>query len=154
MAKKTATTPAKRKKRPQKGALIKGISGKLPRELFDNVVFRRKLKELMKGYSGIYALYSDDKLYYVGLTNNLFTRLNTHRRRLDKGKWDSFVIFRIRRVSLLKDIETLVMSIIHPPGNSVRGRLPKDSDLNRVLREIVRDQKKQLNTFNKALKGR
>ena len=36
------------------------------------------VKGLIKGRWGVYALYKRGKLYYVGLTVNLFGRLKTH----------------------------------------------------------------------------
>jgi hypothetical protein len=52
---------AKRKKRTTKGALIKGMTKKLPSEILGNPVFKKRLKEIMKGYSGIYALYRKER---------------------------------------------------------------------------------------------
>lgn len=66
----------KRKKKTTKGVLIKGMSKRLPSEILANPVFEKRLKEIMKGYSGIYALYRKDRLYYVGLTTDLFGRIN------------------------------------------------------------------------------
>ena len=40
--------------------------------------YRDVIKEMIKGKSGIYALYNRDKLYYVGLASNLMKRLNQH----------------------------------------------------------------------------
>ncbi|HAL56917.1 MAG TPA: hypothetical protein DCP63_10700 [Bacteroidetes bacterium] len=68
----------KRPQRSRKGALIKGMSTRLPSEILDNPIFRERLTEIMKGYAGIYALYRNEKLYYVGLTRDLFGRLNWH----------------------------------------------------------------------------
>lgn len=103
-------------KRTTKGALIKGMTKKLPSDILANPVFKEGLKEVMKGYSGVYALYKKDNLYYVGLTTNLFGRINWHLKDRHAGKWDSFVIFRIKQIHYLKDIETLLMNIIDTPG--------------------------------------
>lgn len=122
-----------RKKKTTKGALIKGMTKKLPSEILNNPVFRKRLKEIMKGYAGIYALYKKNKIYYVGLTTNLFGRINWHLKDRHAGKWDHFVIFRIKRVDYLKDIETLITHLIDIPGNKVRGKVPRDADINRIL---------------------
>src|SRR5258707_15899338 len=96
----------KHPQRSKKGALIKGMSKRLPSDILDNPIFQEKLKEIMKGYAGIYALYRKGKLYYVGLTRDLFGRINWHLKDRHAGKWDRFIIFRIKRVAYLKDIET------------------------------------------------
>ena len=63
------TTPApkakrrRRKKKSNKGALIKGMSERLPINLLDEHAFRQGLKEIMAGYAGVYALYRGRKLY-------------------------------------------------------------------------------------------
>jgi predicted GIY-YIG superfamily endonuclease len=145
----------KKRKRPQrskKGALIKGMSKRLPSEILDNPIFRTRLKEIMKGYAGIYALYRKDKLYYVGLTRNLFGRINWHLRDRHAGRWDRFIIFRIKRVNYLKDIETLLTHLVDTKGNRTKGKVPRDADIGRVLKDILRQHKREIRGIEKALK--
>jgi len=106
----------------------------------------------MKGYSGIYALYRKDRLYYVGLTTNLLGRINWHLKDRHAGKWDSFVIFRIKRVDYLRDIETLITHLIKVPGNRVKGKVPRDADINRILKVIVREHRSEMKPIEKALR--
>ena len=143
------------RKRPQdskKGALIKGMSKRLPSEILDNPIFQEKLKETMRGYAGIYALYRKDVLYYVGLTRNLFGRINWHLKDRHAGKWDSFIIFRIKRVNYLKDIETLLTHLVDTKGNRAKGKVPRDADISRVLKDILRQHKKEIKGIERALK--
>ena len=145
----------KKRKRPQrskKGALIKGMSKRLPSEILDNPIFRTRLKEIMRGYAGIYALYRKDKLYYVGLTRNLFGRINWHLRDRHAGRWDRFIIFRIKRVNYLKDIETLLTHLVDTKGNRAKGKVPRDADIGRVLKDILRQHKREIRGIEKALK--
>jgi hypothetical protein len=153
-AKPIAKPPSKTRPRRKstKGALIKGMSKRLPAEILNEPSFEKGLAQIMKGYSGIYALYNRNRLYYVGLTTNLQARLNTHYKKKHAGKWDSFVIFRIKRVDYLKDIETLLLQVAELPGNSVMGHVPRDANLNRVLKQIQREQERKLKQFRKALK--
>jgi hypothetical protein len=134
-----AKKKAKRRstRRTTKGALIKGMSRKLPSGILASPIFREKLKQLLKGYAGIYALYRRSDVYYVGLTTNLFGRVSHHLKDRHKGKWDHFVIARIKKVDYLKDIETLVTHLMDLPGNKVKGHVPKDADINRILRQIL-----------------
>lgn len=106
----------------------------------------------MRGYAGIYALYNGPKLYYVGLTKNLFGRIRSHRKDRHIKRWDSFVIFRIKRVNYLKDIETLLTHLVTAPGNRVKGKVPKDADINRVLRVILREESAEIRKIAKALR--
>ena len=137
---------AKRKKHKNstKGRLIKGMTDKMPSSLLKNPIFKEKLKEMMKDYAGIYGLYRKDKPYYVGLTKNLLRRIKRHLKDRHKRKWDSFQIFRIKKIDYLKDIETLLLHIVKTKGNRVRGHVPKDAQLNYALKEIYKDHKKEM----------
>jgi hypothetical protein len=142
----------KRSRGGTKGALIKGMTKRLPHEILQNPLFQIGLKRIMRGYAGIYALYTGVKLYYVGLTRNLFGRIRRHLKDGHARRWDSFVIFRIKRVNYLKDIETLLMELVEPPGNRVRGKVPKDADINRILKVILREETAEIRKIAKALK--
>jgi predicted GIY-YIG superfamily endonuclease len=144
----------KRKHRSTKGALIKGMSGRLPSEILDSNIFEKGLQQIMQHYAGIYALYRKKKLYYVGLTKNLAGRLKSHLNDRLAGKWDQFMIFRIQRVRYLKDIETLIHHIVDMKGIKVKGKLPKDADLNQVLRDVLNENKKVIKATEKVLNKR
>jgi len=139
------------KKGMGKGALIKGMTRRLPHEILGNPLFREGLSGVMRGYAGIYALYKAQKLYYVGLTRNLFGRIRWHLKDRHAKKWDSFVIFRIKRVNYLKDIETLLTHLVTTPGNRVKGKVPRDADINRVLRVILREEAAEIRKIARAL---
>ena len=153
-AKASAKTKSGKPKRKTttKGALIKGMTKQLPSEILDNPIFRAKLQELMKGYAGIYALYDDDKPYYIGLTTNLFGRVNHHLKDRHKGQWNHFVIFRIKKVDYLKDIETLITHLMPWKGNRVKGKVPRDGDINRILRQILTDHSREIREIRKVLR--
>jgi hypothetical protein len=68
------------------------------------------------------------------------------------GKWDHFIIFRIRKVRYLKDIETLIHQLVDTRGNRVKGKVPRDADLNRILREVISDHERAIRGIKKALR--
>ena len=68
---KTHRSRSKKRIRSTKGALIKGMSRRLPSEILESEIFTKHLKDMMRRYAGIYALYRRKKLYYVGLTRNI-----------------------------------------------------------------------------------
>ncbi len=107
----------------------------------------------MKGYAGIYALYHGDSLYYTGLTGNLHGRIRWHLKDRHRGRWDHFVVFRIHRVRYLKDIETIVLSLTSPPGNKVHGKVPRDADLNRRLRQTLSEYKRRIKGYEKSFRS-
>ena len=146
------TQRKRRTSKSTKGALIKGMSRRLPSEILESPLFAQRLKDIMRRYAGIYALYRKEELYYVGLTRNLLGRIRWHLRDRHAGKWDTFIVFRIERVKYLKDIETLIHHLVDAPGNRVKGKVPRDSDLNHVLREVLREHESAIKGIKKALR--
>jgi len=152
MATEVRRKRAKLSTKSNKGALIKGISQRLPADLLSDPAFKQGLRDLMRGYAGVYALYKGRRLYYVGLATNLYWRLWGHTRNRHKNKWDSFAIYRVDRVRYLKDIETLLLRVADPPGNAVGGHVQRDADLTRVLRRIHSDSMRRLRKIRRALR--
>jgi hypothetical protein len=146
------TVKGKSKKKSSKGALIKGVSRRLPIDILDEPSFKQGIQEIMRGYSGIYLLYWRKTLYYIGLATNLYGRLIGHTKDRHKGKWDSFAIFRVGRVRYLKDIETLLLLLIRPPGNSVKGHFHRDADQTDVLKRIEKIQGRRFKRIHNALR--
>jgi len=141
-----------KKTRSTKGALIKGMSRRLPSEILESEVFAKKLRQVMRRYAGIYVLYKRDKLYYIGLTKDLLGRIKWHLKDRHAGRWDHFAIFRIQRVRYLRDIETLIHHLIETPGNRVKGRVPRDADVNRILKEVLVAHERTIQSIRRALK--
>ena len=82
-------------------------------------------KSKLKG-SGIYALYDDHGLYYVGLTNfSLRARIEKHTKNRHKGKWNRFSWYQIPNLKYTKDMESAILRIVNPKGNKVKGKLKK-----------------------------
>lgn len=139
------------KGRSSKGALIKGASAKLPIDILSEPSFKEGVQDIMRGYSGIYLLYRQRTLFYIGLASNLYSRLISHTKDRLRGKWDSFAIFRVGRVRYLKDIETLLLRVALPPGNAVKGHFHRDADLTRLIKKIQTDEARRLTRIKKAL---
>ena len=131
---------------------MKGVSRPLPIELLSETMFRDELRRLMKGYSGLYALYKGKRLYYVGLADELFRRLDHHTKNKHRGNWNRFAIYRISRIRYLKDIEALVLRIARPPGNAVSGNFHPDADVTKALKRIQRNQSRTLSRVRKTLR--
>jgi hypothetical protein len=89
---------------------------------------------------GIYVLYSKGKIYYIGLSKrSLRGRLRRHALRdRHKGKWDSFSFYRIGKTRYIKDVESLLLRIIRPPGNRVVGKFGRKYNLARKLNALMR----------------
>ena len=72
---------------------LENVSGKV----FD--AYPEIIREMIKGKSGVYALYRRGSLYYVGLASNLSGRLKNHRRDRHSGLWDRFSVYLMAHVA-------------------------------------------------------
>ncbi len=107
--------------------------------------YQHLLKEYVKGRHGVYALYSKDRLYYVGLASNLRNRLKAHLTDRHAQTWDSFSVYLTINDSHLHELETLVLKIAAPKGNKVSGNFSKAENLKPIFKKAVTSaQQKEL----------
>jgi len=102
--------------------------------------FRKIITDTVGGKNGIYALYRNRKLYYVGLATDLRRRVNHHLRDRHKGKWNYFSLYLLRGDRHMKDVESLAMRIADPKGNRIWGKPKGAVDLGRILRRKMTEQ--------------
>ena len=124
-----------------KGALVKGFLEKKDREGFKHLLSRYKDKKVIGNSSGIYALYKGKKLYYVGIAQNLLSRVDHHTRDKHKNRWDKVSFFVIDRHRYSKDIETVILRIAEPRGNGTKGKFEGHYELQNKLDKIRREMK-------------
>jgi GIY-YIG catalytic domain-containing protein len=92
---------------------------------------------------GLYALYrKNGELYYVGRASDLLHRLSVHRSDLHGKKWDRLAIYIINQKLKLHDVESLLIGVSKPEGNTNRGKLKNDlrKDLKTFMREAALDE--------------
>ncbi len=97
------------------------------------------LKEMIRGHSGIYALYNRDRLHYVGLASNLMRRLKQHQRDRHRGYWDRFSVYLTLDDRHMKELESLLIRIVQPTGNRQGGRFASSSNLTPELNRRMKD---------------
>lgn len=102
--------------------------------------YRPQLAELIRGHSGIYALYKDDTLYYVGLAVDLLRRVDQHQSDHHRGAWNRFSVYLTARDEHLKPLESLLLRVYSPSGNKQSGRLPGASDRKRALAQAMKQR--------------
>ncbi|GAB1344538.1 GIY-YIG nuclease family protein [Gemmatimonas sp.] len=90
----------------------------------------------------MYALYRDERLYYVGLASNMLGRLTQHMRDRHQGRWDRFSAYLTTRSDgpHIRELEALLLRIVAPQGNRVGGRLRNARDLSRQFRTMMAAQ--------------
>jgi len=132
-----------RKKIHKTRPIVAGHLEKISASVFDD--YSKVITDLIRGHQGIYALYKKDRLYYVGLATNLKGRIKAHNDDKHKGKWTRFSLYIIRKEEHIKEIESLVLRIAYPKGNSVKGKLKQSKDLRPLLKnKLVEEWERQL----------
>ena len=111
-----------------------------------------KYQDIVRNYvrdrQGVYALFRRGKLYYVGLAHNLRSRLQTHLRDHHADSWDRFSVYLTIGDTHLKELESLVLRIIKPKGNKLKGKFFKAENLRRKFtNDIRRIQKEELTSI-------
>lgn len=123
----------------QTRAIVTGYLEKVNASVFDK--FKHEITEMTKGHQGLYALYRRNKLYYLGLASNLRNRIKHHLNDRHQGKWSHFSLYIIRKEGHIRELESLMLRIAYPEGNSQRGKLKRSEDL---LPQLKRQIKKKI----------
>jgi len=98
------------------------------------------IKDYIKDKNGIYALYSGDKLYYVGLAMKMSTRLKQHLKDRHAGLWNRFSLYLTRDEKYLNELESLFLNIYKPKGNKVKGKLRGSTSLKKDLYKKAKEE--------------
>jgi len=110
--------------------------------------YPRFIRQMIRGRAGIYALYRKDKLYYIGLAQNLMGRLKTHLRDRHHGSWDRFSVYLTIHDEHIRELEALLLRIGAPRGNRAKGKFAKASSLlpllNRSMQDADADRRAQI----------
>ena len=96
------------------------------------------IKEMIHGKSGVYALYRQGKLYYVGLATNLRNRLTRHLKDRHHGAWDRFSVYLTAHDNIIKELESLILRIAHPTGNKTGGKFTASGNLRSSLNQKIK----------------
>jgi Restriction Enzyme Adenine Methylase Associated/GIY-YIG catalytic domain len=109
-------------------------------ELFIN--YSDTITELIGRSAGIYALYKENKLYYVGRAVHLKRRIKQHLNDKHQNKWTHFSLYLINEQDHIGEFESLLVRIAKPGGNSVRPR-GKDNRSLKKLKLLIKDRHKE-----------
>lgn len=108
-------------------------------EKVSNEAFRQYFPEITEliGHSpGIYALYDDTDLYYVGKSTELRKRVKHHLRDRHLASWTHFSLYLVRRAEHIGEIESLLVRIANPKGKS-------SGPLLRQLKALVKQKQRE-----------
>ncbi len=101
------------------------------------------IRQYVRRRQGVYALYRRGKLHYVGLASNLRSRLGHHLRDRHQDSWGRFSVYLTIGDTHLKELEALILRIVKPAGNKVKGKFAKCEDIRRKFAKDVRRQQRE-----------
>jgi len=118
---------------------LENISGDVLEEYQDII------RDYVSRRHGVYALYADDDLYYVGLASNLSSRLKTHLRDKHSGQWNRFSVYLTIGDRHLRELETLILRVVKPlpEGNSKTGKFARSENLLGRLEKDIRQRNRE-----------
>ena len=100
--------------------------------------YQRIIRQYVRRRNGVYALYRRGKLHYVGLASNLRSRLGHHLRDRHQDSWDRFSVYLTIGDTHLKELEALILRIMKPAGNKVKGKFAKCEDMQKKFAKDLR----------------
>jgi len=115
-------------------------------EKIDRVVFNefhKQIADMIKDQRGLYALYRNDTLYYIGLASNLRNRIKNHLKDKHKNSWTHFSFYILRKVDHIRELEALLLRIAFPQGNSQKGKLKGSKNLYRSLDKKIKKHQEE-----------
>ena len=118
---------------------LENVSGDVLEEYQDII------REYVSRRQGVYALYHEDELYYVGLASNLSSRLKAHLSDKHGGQWDRFSVYLTIGDKHLRELETLILRVVkpRPKGNNKVGNFARSEDLRARLAKDIRQRNRE-----------
>src|ERR1043165_1330181 len=115
-------------------------------ENVSKTIFRQYFKvitDLIGRSPGIYALYDEGDLLYVGKATDLKSRGKSHLRDRHLANWTHFSLYLVRRTQHIDELESLLVRVANPKGNRVmpRGQAPRT--LLKQLKAAIRRKMKE-----------
>jgi hypothetical protein len=98
------------------------------------------LRDFISNRNGIYALFNKGELYYAGLASSLRGRLKHHLKDRHRDSWDSFSVYLTIGDKHMRELESLLIRVVRPPGNRQIGRFSGADNLETKFERLLDDQ--------------
>lgn len=109
------------------------------------VNYSEDIIQLVGDSPGIYALYDEGDLYYVGKSIDLKKRVKQHLKDRHKASWTHFSLYLVRNAEHIHEIESLLVRISNPKGNRVVPKGKSSGPMLKKLKDMVK--KKQFKEY-------
>ena len=101
------------------------------------------LNELVGNSHGVYALYDDEDLYYVGKSKALKKRVRKHISDKHFGNWNRFSVYLVLNEEHVEELESLLIRIFNPKGNANKPQNEQTIDLKHELIKRIKQKDKE-----------
>lgn len=105
--------------------------------------YNKQITDLVGSSPGIYALYDENELYYVGKSTDLKKRVKQHLKDRHLASWSHFSLYLVRNAEHIHEIESLLVRISNPKGNRVVPKGKSSGELLRKLKTMVKQKQKE-----------
>lgn len=113
---------------------------KVSRVIFEK--YAKQLSELIGKKHGVYALYDEDDLYYVGKAVDLKRRVGQHMKDRHLSQWTHFSLFLTTKSAYIDEIESILITLANPKGNKVKPRGRVNNKLKKMLLSLIKEEQK------------
>jgi hypothetical protein len=112
------------------------------------------ITQLIERSSGVYALYDEGELYYVGRATQLRKRVRQHLKDRHDASWTHFSLYLVSDDSHIGEIESLLVRIANPKGNAVKPKGRDSRTLHKELENLIKQKHKEElgNLFSRTVK--
>ena len=121
--------------------LTKKLEG-ISKEIFENRRHKKIFIRHIENKHGVYALYNENKLYYVGRAMNLAKRIKNHLKNQHSANWTRFSLYFTKEEKYDNSIEDVIISIAQPKGNRVRS-IRNDTILKKTIDKEIEESDKE-----------
>ena len=130
------------KKRKQDSMILTGKLEKMSKKIFSGKEYKKIINKRIGNRSGVYALYDDKELYYVGRASDLATRVNDHLKNKHSALWTHFSVYFTEAKN---DLEAVIIAIAKPKGNTTKPKLKlkEEKKLKTLINQDIQKSQKE-----------
>ena len=128
------------KRTKQKGLVTESLEH-ISKEIFSK--HTELITKLIDTSSGVYALYDENELYYVGRATQLRTRVKQHLKDRHESAWTHYSLFLIKNHEHIGEIESLLVRIANPKGNAIKPKGKDSRVLQKKLEHLIKEKHKE-----------
>ena len=111
----------------------------ISRNIFEK--YKTKIIQHIENQPGVYALYDQQELYYVGRASDLVKRVNRHLKDQHSALWTHFSLYLTKKIQYINDIEAVVIAIAEPKGNKIKPELGgEEKKLKNILKTSIKEK--------------